>query len=150
MEKEIQIKRIDTKDVADLKKLVGLFNSVFEIENNPVAGDRHLGNLLRNPHFIALSAKANQKIIGGLPAYELPAYTGDFSEMYIYDIAVKSNYQRKGIGKMLIEELKVYCHANSIKTVFVEAHEKDTHAVDFYHAAKATAEKVVHFNFDIA
>jgi aminoglycoside 3-N-acetyltransferase I len=79
----------------------------------------------------------------------LPSYYGNYSEVYIYDIAVSKEYQRNGLGIMLIDSLKRFCAANNIKTIFVEAEEKDKHAVNFYHRTKAIAEKVVHFNYEL-
>ena len=57
--------------------------------------------------------------------------------------------EKLNAGKKLIETLAEYCKQNNIKTMFVEAHEEDKHAIEFYHSAKGKAEKVVHFNFEI-
>jgi aminoglycoside 3-N-acetyltransferase I len=37
-----------------------------------------------------------------------------------------------GLGKVLIFSLQAYCKGNGINEMFVSAHEKDQHALDFY------------------
>ncbi len=51
-------------------------------------------------------AKYEEDIIGGLTAHELPSTYFEANEVYVYDLAVHPNFQKKGIGRRLIEELK--------------------------------------------
>lgn len=145
--KEIKIKKLDGSCMPELKELVQLFHLVFETADGKIAGDTHLEKLLNNPAFICMVAITDNKIVGGFTAYEMLSYSGNYSEAYLYDIAILNEYQRSGIGNMLIESLKSYCLKQNIKTFFVEANEEDIGAVKFYHATKGNAEKVVHFNY---
>jgi aminoglycoside 3-N-acetyltransferase I len=43
--------------------------------------------------------------------------------------------------------LTEYGKRSNIKTIFVEAHQQEIQAVNFYHSVNGSAEKVVHFNF---
>ena len=86
--------------------------------------------------------------MGGLTAYELPLYYSEYSEIFIYDVAIKPDFQRKRFGTMLLSALKQYCRDNGIKEFFVEASEEDKYAVHFYQSAGGTAEKVIQFNFE--
>ncbi len=140
-------KRIEQNEVDTLKKLIQVFDEVFENENPSIADDVYLQNLLKKPEFIAFVAMDNKEVVGGLTAYELPLYYSEKSEMYIYDIAIKPEFQRKGLGKKLLNALSKYCIQNNITEMFVEAHEEDTNAVNFYHNAGGQAEKVIHFKF---
>ncbi|UII77454.1 GNAT family N-acetyltransferase [Flagellimonas sp. HMM57] len=145
---KIQIIRLSKTDLLLFKKLVTLFNEVFE-ENSTIASDAHLQKLIAKPEFYAVVAITNDILLGGLTAYELQSYYNDKSELYIYDIAIKSEFQNKGIGKQLIQHLKELGSENSISTIFVDAHSEDKQAVAFYGSVFGEREKVDHFNFEI-
>ena len=144
---EIEIKRLGTGDVALTQQLIQLFRDVFEREDETDAEPNYLSQLLRNNTFVAFAAIQDSKVIGGLTAYELPMYYSASSEMFIYDVAVSAEYQRRGIGKLLLTALKKYCQQQNIPEIFVAAHAEDTHALEFYQATGGMAEKVVHFTY---
>jgi aminoglycoside 3-N-acetyltransferase I len=85
------------------------------------------------------------EVMGGLTACGLPMYYSNRSEIFLYDLAVKPEYQRMGFGKGLIQSLKEYCIKNGIKEFFVMAHEEDEHAIEFYRATGGRGEKVINF-----
>jgi aminoglycoside 3-N-acetyltransferase I len=144
---QYQIKRLGNQDVLILQKLIRLFQEVFEMGNPEVPGEFYLKSLLEKPGFIAFVAIRENEIAGGLTAYELPMYYAEYSEVFIYDVAVKSEFQRKGFGKELLLSLEKYCRQNGIREMFVESHEEDGHALDFYHSTGGRPEKVVQFNY---
>jgi aminoglycoside 3-N-acetyltransferase I len=146
--KVIHIKKLGNKDLLLFQKLILLFSNVFEMDNNASAKKSYLKSLLSNTAFIALVIFHEDEIVGGLTAYELPLYYAEYSEIYIYDVAIKRQFQRMGFGNKLLSSLKKYCRKNTIKEFFVEAHEEDKHSVSFYHSAGGKAEKVIHFNFE--
>jgi len=112
------------------------------------AEEHHLKELLEKPGFIALVITFENKIAGGLTAYELPMYYCARKEIYIYDVAIDPAFQRMGLGKQILGWLKEYCVANNIHEFFVQAHVEDKHAINFYHSAGGRAERVIHFNFN--
>jgi len=69
--------------------------------------------------------------------------------VYIYDLAVAPEYQRKGIGKMLITEIQSYCKDIGVEEVFVQADVADDYALDFYRSTGARGEDVVHFYYPL-
>lgn len=148
MKDEIKIIRLSRTDLLFFKKLIGLLNEVFE-ESHTIATDNHLHRLLDKPDFYAIVATINEIVIGGLTGYQLQKYYTNKSELYIYDIAVKTKFQNQGIGKKLIQFLKEYSTKNNIETIFVEAHSVDKQAVKFYESTFGTSEKVDHFNYDL-
>lgn len=145
--KPFAFKRLIANDLATFKLLIEMFNTVFEEEQN-IGSDAHLLKLLGNHDFIAIAAVSENEVIGGLTAYELPMVYSDASEVILYDMAVKEEYQRMGVGKGLIQNLKEYCIKNGIETFFVMAHEEDIHAIKFYHASGGKSEKVVNFLYN--
>lgn len=146
--KSFQFKRLVTSDLATFKSLIEMFNSVFEEEQH-IGSDPHLLKLLGNRSFIAIVAISENEVVGGLTAYELPMIYSDASEVILYDMAVKAEYQRMGIGKGLIQSLKEYCAINNIEMFFVMVHEEDIHAVEFYRATGGDSEKVVNFLYKV-
>jgi len=144
-----EYKQLRQGDEVAFAQLIQLFDEVFENETPATPNAKQLTDLLKKPGFIAFAAINENEVIGGLTAYELPSYYSAQSEVYIYDIAVKQDFQRMGIGQQLLSSLAIFCKQHNIKTMFVEAHEEDKEAVDFYHKAGGQAEKVIHFNFEV-
>jgi aminoglycoside 3-N-acetyltransferase I len=144
----IVYKKLEPPDIDIFKKLIQLFDEMFENKDPATMDEINRKTLLRKNDFISLVAMDDHEVIGGVTAYELLLYSGQ-TEVYIYDIAVKTAFQKKGIGTKLINALHDHCKQKGIKTMFVEAHEEDKHAVNFYYKAGGQAEKVVHFNFNI-
>lgn len=147
--KNLKIKRLTEQNLVDFKSLINLFKNVFEEADSNIQSEANLIKLLNNNNFIALVAVSENEVIGGLTAYELPLYYSENSEVFLYDMAVKAEYQRMGIGKQLMNELKEYCLKNGIKEFFVMAHEEDEHAIEFYHSTGAKSEKVVNFLYEL-
>jgi aminoglycoside 3-N-acetyltransferase I len=145
--KSFEFKRLTTSDLTAFKSLIEMFNTVFE-EEQQIGSDAHLLKLLGNNSFIVIAALSENEVVGGLTAYELPMIYSDASEVILYDMAVREEYQRIGIGKGLIQSLKEYCMKNEIETFFVMAHEEDVHAVEFYHATGGKSEKVLNFLYE--
>ena len=142
--KSFRIERLTKEHLADFQSLVHLFNEVFE-EESKTGSEAHLLNLLSSRNFIVLAALINDEVVGGLTAYELPMYYSDASEIFLYDLAVKAEHQRKGIGKGLLQALNDHCMENEIKEFFVMAHEEDEHAIEFYRSTGGKGEKVINF-----
>ena len=127
--------------------MLTLFEQVFEMKDFKMPGEKHLKKLLGSKNFVVFIALDENVVIGGLTAHILPSYYSESSEVYIYDLAVKTNFQRKGIGKKLLLALTAYCRENNYKAFFVQADEADGHALEFYSATGGLPEKVVHFNY---
>ena len=146
--KPIEINRLNESDLQFFKSLIDLFNIVFEEDRSNIGNDANLSGLLGNAQFIVMAALAEQEVIGGLTAYELPMYYADHSEVFVYDLAVKPEYQRMGIGKELIRSLKADCSRKGVREFFVLAHEEDEHAIEFYHSTGGKSERVVNFLYE--
>ncbi len=138
------IKTITT--LPELQALMKVFALAFESEYH--TDDRYLVNMLENSSTILIGAYGHTDLIGGLVAFEIHPIHGK-KEIYIYDIAVHPDYQKQGIGKHLIDYLKVEGKNRGIDTIFVEAESEDEGAVAFYRAIGGEEIKVNHFNFII-
>jgi aminoglycoside 3-N-acetyltransferase I len=69
-------------------------------------------------------------------------------ELFIYDLAVHADYQRRGIGRALVETLRVLGSAEGIDVTFVPADNEDDHALAFYEALGGEAAPVTIFTFE--
>jgi len=94
--------------------------------------------------FVALS---DNKVVGGLTSYIMQQYYSASPLVYIFDLAIKAEFRRKGIGTMLIADNNNYCKTINAEEVMVQADEVDDHAIDFYRSTGAIAQKVIHFDY---
>ncbi|MDO3427361.1 GNAT family N-acetyltransferase [Chryseobacterium sp. APV1] len=148
MKLELQI--LQSHNLDELKELILLFEDVFEMKNFKLPDETHLRKLLAKENFFAVVAKTNDKIIGGLTIYVLDQYYSHKPLAYIYDLAVLTNYQRKGVGKSLIAFTNNFCKQKGFEEVFVQADKVDDYAIDFYRTTKPTnEEQVVHFYYTL-
>jgi aminoglycoside 3-N-acetyltransferase I len=132
--------------LSQLRELISVFSLAFEMEYS--VDDTYLENLLQNKDAIILGVLLENKVVGGLVAFEMTPIHGA-KELYIYDIAIHPEHQRQGLGKQLIKQLKDTAKSNGVKTIFVEAESEDEGAVAFYRALGGEEVAVHHFNFNL-
>jgi aminoglycoside 3-N-acetyltransferase I len=70
------------------------------------------------------------------------------AEVFIYDLAVRADRQRRGVGRLLINALRADATATGIGVVFVPVDDADEHALDFYRAVGGVPTAVTVFTFD--
>jgi aminoglycoside 3-N-acetyltransferase I len=145
----IEIQKIGPDQIDVFIELIRIFEDIFEMQHFSLPDTKHLQQLLNKDDFFVFVALSEGKIVGGLTAYCLDQYYSEAPLVYIYDLAVKSAFQRKGIGRKLISGITDYCKKIGIEEVFVQADEADTYALDFYRSTGARAEKVVHFYYPL-
>ncbi|WNG60559.1 GNAT family N-acetyltransferase [Archangium gephyra] len=142
----MRLKRLKAGDRELAKVLFPVMAEVFE-EGSGELSDGYIDRLLGREDFWAIAAFVDNDIVGGLTAHTLPMTRAEYSEIFIYDIAVRSDHQRKGIGRGLIEELRAQAAGMGIRELFVPADNEDVHALDFYRALGGEAAPVTIFTF---
>ena len=144
----VSIKKLEQQDLDKFIELIRLFEDVFEMNNFTMPPARHLEELLGRNNFYVFVAFAENQIVAGLTAYVLEQYYGLKPLAYIFDLAVARKYQRKGIGKKLIQTINKFCREKGFEEVFVQADRIDDHAVEFYRSTRPSEEEdVVHFYY---
>ena len=146
------IKQLNANDPALAQEVFILFRRVFdevEIRSSDLPEASYIKSLLDKNSFHVFAAISDNKVVGGLTAYDLEMYLKKEKEMYLYDLAVDENYRRQGIARALIEKLKDHAKHNNVSTIFVEAHREDVEAIEFYKSLDADMEDVCHFNISI-
>jgi aminoglycoside 3-N-acetyltransferase I len=116
-------------------------------EINEQLADDYLQNLLGRENFWALAAFDGTEIVGGLTAHTLPMTRTASSELFIYDLAIRHDHRRQGVGSLLVSALRESAARSGISEIFVPADNEDAHALDFYRAQGATASPVTIFTF---
>ncbi len=146
---EITVKKLTVNDLNEFSSLIHIYAEAFEVENFVLPSAHYLQSLLKKEYMFFLTACNENQVIGGLTAYILSSVYEAKTEVYIFDIAVKPEFQQKGIGTKLLSELKVYCKAAGHKNIFVQADFEDTHALNFYRKTGGSEADVRHFNYDL-
>jgi aminoglycoside 3-N-acetyltransferase I len=146
----LNLQILESRQLAEMKELILLFEGVFEMKSFQMPQDAHLQALLEKDSFFAAVAQTEGKIVGGLTCYVLEQYYSERPLAYLYDLAVLESYQRKGIGKRLIAFVNDFCKQRGFEELFVQADLVDDYAIDFYRSTNPTnEEQVVHFYFTL-
>jgi aminoglycoside 3-N-acetyltransferase I len=145
---ELHVRRLAADDRDMARALFSTMAAVFETRVEPLS-DAYIDRLLGVPTFWAFAAFDGGGIIGGLTAHTLPMTSGERSEILIYDIAVREDRQRQGVGRRLVAALLESAAGEGIGVVFVPADNEDTHALDFYRALGGQDSPVTFFTFDV-
>jgi aminoglycoside 3-N-acetyltransferase I len=144
----IQVRVLKADEVRSFIQLIEVFEQVFEMENFIIPDENHLSNVLGKTNFKAVVARIGEKIVGGATIYVLDQYYSIKPLAYIYDLAVLKQYQRQGIGRIIINHIREYFSKLHFEEVFVQADEIDDYALEFYRKTQPTEEeKVRHFYY---
>lgn len=144
---EIRTTRLQAGDQQVARELFELLATVFGEESGPLS-DHYIAELLGREDFWAIAAFVDGEVVGGITAHTLPMTGRQACEMFIYDVAVREQYQRKGVGRRLIAALSEAAAAAGVDDIFVAADNSDVHALDFYRALGGVASPVTVFTFE--
>ncbi|MET3721289.1 MULTISPECIES: GNAT family N-acetyltransferase [unclassified Arthrobacter] len=139
-------KRLVRGDLTVARDMFAMMAAVLAEDAEPLTDD-YLLWLLDRDSFWAIAAFAGDDIVGGITAHTLPMTRSPSSEVFIYDLAVRQDHQRQGVGSRLVLELRDAAAAAGFGEVFVPADNEDKHALDFYQAQGAAASPVTIFTF---
>lgn len=143
----MEIRRLISGDEELFHQMVATMAAVFEERCDPF--DRSFAaRLLARPDFWAVAVIEVDSVTAGVTAYALPMTRADETELFIYDVAVRVDRQRQGVGRALLNELHRLAATAEIRLSFVPAEDEDTHAIDFYRALGGSATAVTFFTFD--
>jgi aminoglycoside 3-N-acetyltransferase I len=143
---ELCITRLKAGDRELARGLFAMMAEVFEEPGGPLS-DAYLEALLARPEFWAMAALSGDDVVGGVTAHALPMTRAETTELFIYDVAVRVDYQRRGVGRALLAKLREAAAAAGIEQAFVPADDEDTHALDFYRALGGVGAPVTIFTF---
>lgn len=146
-----QIKKLEgISDAKLFQDLLQVFAQVFERDPFIPPSLTYLQGLLVQEQVVVYVVIQRDQVLGGLTAYSLPTYYAQGAEMFLYDIGIRPDFQRKGLGKALLQALQEHCKSMGIASLFVAADEEDTHALDFYTHTGGKEAKVRHYTYTMA
>lgn len=144
----VLIRRLGPADVPLLRGLNLLFGDAFGERETYICElptDGYLESLLARDHVITIVALAENKIVGGLVAYELDKFERMRREIYIYDLAVDARYRRRHIATSMIEDLRKIGLQRGAWSIYVQADYGDNPAIALYEKLGIRKE-VLHFD----
>ena len=143
----MQTRRLATGDRELARATFAMMAAVFD-EPRRVLPDEYVDALLARADFWALVAVEGDDPVGGITAHVLPMTRSPSRELFVYDVAVRDDRQRRGIGRAMLVELVAQAGREGIESVFVAVADEDVHAMDFYRAVGGAASPVTLFSFD--
>jgi aminoglycoside 3-N-acetyltransferase I len=147
----VTLRRLSSSDAPLLRKLNALFGEAFGDPNTygmEPPSDAYVKGLLAKEHVIVLVAISGEDVVGGLAAYELDKFERMRREVYIYDLAVATNYRRQGIATALIERLRDIAARRAAWVIYVQADYVDAPAIALYEKL-GVREQVFHFDIGV-
>jgi tRNA-Thr(GGU) m(6)t(6)A37 methyltransferase TsaA len=108
-----------------------MMHEVFD-EGGVALSEHYVAQLLGEPRFHAFVAVEAGEPVGCITAHDLPMTRHECDESFVYDLAVRADRQRRGIGRLLVEALVADAAARGVDVVFVPADNDDDHALAFY------------------
>jgi aminoglycoside 3-N-acetyltransferase I len=142
------LRRLGPTDVPLLRKLNALFGDAFgdrETYEGEPPTDAYLEGLLAKEHVFVIAALSDDRVLGGLVAYELDKFERMRREVYIYDLAVDAAHRRRHIATDLIGHLRDIAARRGAWVVYVQADHGDDPAIALY-TKLGTREDVLHFD----
>jgi ribosomal protein S18 acetylase RimI-like enzyme len=136
---EIEIRRLEPGD-EDVVQRLSANDEGFDVLGRTTAGypvpDRATASRLLNADYAHhLVAFDGEEPVGHLLAYELLRRHGDEPKMHLYEIGVREDYRRRGIGRRLVEHFAELCRERGARRAFVLTDEANEAAMAFYAAA---------------
>lgn len=148
MNQTLTIRRLGLGDEAVARELFAMMAAVFDEGGR---SDRlaleYVRALLARTDFYAVAALEGNAVVGGITGHVLPMTRDESSELFIYDLAVRADRQRRGVGRALVEALTGIAAAEGVATSFVAADDEDAHALSFYRSIGGESAPVTMFTF---
>jgi ribosomal protein S18 acetylase RimI-like enzyme len=132
----IVIRRLRPGDEGVLRTLTA-DNDRYEVPGSPprelpVPDRATAARFLRTAGNHVLVAFDGHEQVGFLLAYELLRRHGDEAKMHLYEIGVREDQRRRGIGRRLLEAFADLCRERGARRAFVLTDEANEAAMAFY------------------
>lgn len=122
------MKRIDLNLIKIHELQISNINDILDIEqelNIHILSKENILKDLKNQHFKYFIAKYEDVVIG----YTSISYIEDIE---IESIVVKKDFQRLGIGNLLLNHIFCFAKLNNIQNIFLEVRSSNTPAINLY------------------
>lgn len=143
----MEVRRLRPGERGMARRLFVMMDDVFDTPSEELS-DEYVDALLGDPSFWAIAALRRGEVVGGVTAHTLPMTRAQTSEVFLYDVAVREDHRRQGIGRRMIEALRAGAAEAGVETLFVPAENEDEEALEFYRAIGGDPMAVTMFTFD--
>lgn len=147
----VEIRVLSGADAPIAREMLAVFGRAFEdvpTYTDQQPDDAWMRRLLGSETFVAIVARHEGRVIGGLAGYVLHKFEQARSEFYIYDLAVDTAWRRRGVATALIERLQQVAAERGLYVIYVQADPGDDPAVALY-TKLGTREDVLHFDISV-
>jgi aminoglycoside 3-N-acetyltransferase I len=140
------VRRVSAGETELAREAFTLMAEVFEEEHSELSVG-YLERLLARDDFWAFVALDGASVVGSLTAHTLFMTTSEASEVLIYDLAVRPDRQRRGVGRALVDAVREQARLGGLSAVFVPVDDEDEHALDFYRSIGGVPSPVTLFSW---
>ena len=131
----VSIRRLGPGD-GNVLALLAQDDARFDIEHRggprPALTPADAGAYLADPHVVHWTAWAGGSVVGFLLAHVLPMRREPARELLLYEIGVRSDWRRRGVGRQLVSAMTGWMRAEDVVTAWVLA--DNPGALRFYEA----------------
>jgi [ribosomal protein S18]-alanine N-acetyltransferase len=98
---------------------------------SPWTRQDYLDELRRNDSHLTV-AQIDERLAGFLAARRVPGPRDGAFDMELYNIGVRPEHQRAGVGQILMHDLIAFSWRNSVSDIWLEVRRKNSAAIAFY------------------
>jgi len=143
----MEIVRLRATDLAVARRTFVMMGEAFDEPARQPLSHAYLSKLLCREEVWLYAALVEHQPVGGLSAHELPMTRAETAEVLLYDIAVRADWRRRGIGSALVRRLLADAAATGTVDMWVPADGDDADAFEFYRRIGGTAQTATIFTF---
>jgi aminoglycoside 3-N-acetyltransferase I len=146
---DMRIRRLQIGEEADAIRAIHVLKPQSEREGHDASEDHMRRLLQRDDNYLIVASQPDGSPAGFLIAYRVPRVDRDMNMIYLYEIAVLSEFRRQGIGTKMIDLLKQECRGNDILNIWVGTELSNTAARRLYEStgAKPSSEHIIEFTY---
>ncbi|MBU5439618.1 GNAT family N-acetyltransferase [Tissierella sp. MSJ-40] len=121
-------------NVNDFNKVIEMVKDFRSIETVAEKAKKFLKN---SQNYLVVCLDHNERVIGFVLGYELNRYDDKNNMMYIHEVGILEEYRRMGIGKELMNQMKMICDTRELSKMFLITNKSNIPAVNLYESSGA-------------
>lgn len=148
---EVQIRRLTNqpRDVLLGHRLIEAWYNDDGLDNPKFPTKAYSAEWLGQDKNIVLVAMAQNKVIGGLIAFELPLFDQIKKEIFLYEIGVVQAYRRQGVARQLINKIIESATDRMVSCIFVATSINNEAAKHLYQSTGGELELVPFYTYTL-
>ena len=128
----MQVKRLKATDEGLAQQAIRLLKKETPLDIREKISSEYLQQFLKHDRNYLLVAAIDEEPVGFLLAYRLMRVDRDQDMMLFYEVVVHEKHRHKGVGRELINNLKLICRENDIMKMWVSTNRSNAAAMELY------------------